>query len=177
MPTLDWHCRRIGGVTLVELVVESEGGCHVRIDSELSPVWPPRSQGVPVAGWDGTAYETTLEAGDRQVIGFASPAEPTDPPATLETLSPQQESSLTPHQLVRALGGSKPPRDAVPRSETETHTPRPAVSVDASNTDGPPRANEDSVTDQQRLDRLARRQRELRRRVDALASSAESRYE
>ena len=72
MATLDWHHTRAGGVTLVELVVTTDYPASVRIESELTPVWPPRRQGVPAAGWEGNSFETTVAGEDRLVVGYAS---------------------------------------------------------------------------------------------------------
>lgn len=122
MATLDWQQRRTDGVTLVELLVTSERTCHVRIESTLTPVWPPRRQGVPDTGWTDNTFEGTIQDGGRLVLGFATPAEPTDPPAVLETEEEPSET-VEPRDIVRALGDAAPPRDALPApklGETET---------------------------------------------------------
>ena len=113
MPTLDWTCDRTAGVTFVELRVTGEAGQRVRIESALEPVWPPRRQGQPAAGWDGTSFEGEIGGGSL-VVGYASPAEPTDPPAELQPVSGEEET-IDPGDVVRALGTGTPPRDAVPR--------------------------------------------------------------
>jgi len=112
MATLDWQQDRTGGVTLVELVVRSGRDERVRVDSRLEPVWPPRRQGVPAAGWDETGYEGEIEADSRLVLGYASPAEPADPPAELTEPRAATEE-VTAHDLLRTLGEAGPPRDAV----------------------------------------------------------------
>lgn len=118
MPTLDWQLSHTEGVTLVELLVTAETTTQVRIESTLTPVWPPRRQGVPAAGWDGNSFETTVAAGDRVVVGYASPAEPDGPPARLATEQPgTADETLDPRALVRALGEANPPRDLVPADE------------------------------------------------------------
>jgi cell division protein FtsB len=122
MATLDWHHTRTGGVTLVELLVTTEHAASIRIESELTPVWPPRRQGVPAAGWEGNSFETTVAADDRLVVGYASPAEPEGQPATVEsqpTDSTASESEVDPQTLLRALGEAKPPRDLVPDGQRE----------------------------------------------------------
>jgi len=113
MATLDWTCDRTDGVTLVELRVTGETGQRVRVQSTLEPVWPPRRQGQPATGWDGASFEGNLEDGSL-VVGYASPAEPTDPPAKLQPVS-GDEQGIDPGDVVRALGAGTPPRDAVPR--------------------------------------------------------------
>jgi len=122
MATLDWHHTRAGGVTLVELLVTTDHPASVRIESELTPVWPPRRQGVPAAGWEGNSFETTVAGEDRLVVGYASPAEPDGQPATVESRpadSTGMESGVDPETLLQALGEAKPPRDLVPDTQPE----------------------------------------------------------
>lgn len=128
MATLDWHLSRTDGVTLVELQVSSDTRERVRIESTLDPVWPPREQGVPVAGWDDGCFEDIVTEGDTLVVGYASPAAPTEPPAELvvnESVPTEEtprnsdgpllsDESVTARTLVRTLGEAAPPRDAVP---------------------------------------------------------------
>lgn len=116
MATLNWNLTRSDGVTLVEVVVTSETTEQVRIESALTPVWPPRRQGVPVPGWDGPTFDGTVEPDAPLVVGYASPAAPVDPPATV-TDAPAEDGAVSPRTLVRALGDAAPPRDAVPAGE------------------------------------------------------------
>ena len=157
MATLDWQLSRTDGVTLVELQVTSDATEQVRIDSTLTPVWPPRQQGVPLAGWDDGSFEGVVREDERLVIGYASPADPTEPPAELvseESVPGEQtpdgdDESVTARTLVRTLGEATPPRDAVPTGEGQanhaTHRPGP----DASPTARPAPVDEwlDAVTD------------------------------
>lgn len=113
MVTLDWQQTRRNGTTLVEVLVRSDITTGVRIESILTPVWPPRRQGVPVAGWDGNRFEGKIEAGEWLVLGYATPAEPTEQPATVEAIDSDTSIEHSPRSLVRALGEAKPPRDAV----------------------------------------------------------------
>ena len=122
MATLDWHHTRTGGVTLVELQVTTEHAASIRIESELTPVWPPRQQGVPAAGWEGNSFETAVTADDRLIVGYASPAEPDGQPATVESRPADSAGAgpeVGPQTLLRALGEAKPPRDLVPETEPE----------------------------------------------------------
>jgi len=118
MASLDWELTRRNGVTLVELVVTAEAEEWIRVDSRLEPVWPPRRQGVPAAGWDGTGFEGRVGPDDPLVLGYASPAAPVEPPARLETPvpdgSPSDGAAVSARALVRTLGESAPPRDVVP---------------------------------------------------------------
>lgn len=117
MPTLDWQVAATSETTLVELFVTSDTETRVEISSNLEPIWPPRRQGRPAAGWDGSRFEGVVSAGEPLVLGYASPDDPVEPPATIVDTEPVTESSggaPTPEALVRELGEAGPPRDAVP---------------------------------------------------------------
>lgn len=89
MVTLDWETERTDGVTLVRLYVTSEYRRRVRVENRLDgPVWPPRREGQPAAGWDGDAFEGVVTPADRLVVGYASPAPPADPPAEVVSEEP-----------------------------------------------------------------------------------------
>lgn len=114
MPTLDWSVDRRGGVTLVELSVTSDTDTHVRIESTLEPVWPPRTQGVPVSGWDGASYEAEIAATEQLSVGYATPADPTEPPAELTVVDDCESGQRLPvREVVRSLGTAAPPADVV----------------------------------------------------------------
>lgn len=133
MATLDCHQRRSRGVTLVELHVHSDIGETVRVESNLRPVWPPRRGGRPASGWDETGYDGVVAEDGSLVLGYATPAEPADQPAVLaeeqplsgddceatgaETTGPATAEigeTTRAARLVQVLGGSEPPRCAVP---------------------------------------------------------------
>lgn len=121
----DTRVRRYGRVTLVDVVVENDGRRprRVRVTSELDgPVWPPRREGVPEAGWDGGEFSTRLDPGERRSLGFASPADPVDPPVSVDADAPTTDggSAVTPGALVRTLGDPRPPGDAVGRPTART---------------------------------------------------------
>jgi DNA-binding transcriptional MerR regulator len=118
MASLDWQLTHRNDITLVELYVTSDTDEQVRIESNLEPVWPPRRQGVPVAGWDDTGFEGTVEADRPLVVGYASPTEPEEPPATL--VDPYEDGGEpTAREVVRTLGDASPPRDVVPTPDGE----------------------------------------------------------
>lgn len=133
-------CRtaRPGGVTLVAVRIDNRVGAagvdahRVRIESRIEgPTWPPRVEGVPAAPWDGDAAAVVVPTGRVASLGFASPAEPVEPPVELESVEPTDEATdatepagpdPTPQDVLRVLGDPSPPRDAVdPRPG-----PRPA---------------------------------------------------
>lgn len=125
MTELEWTVRREGDVTLVEAVVSREAAVvsedpalTVTVESLLDgPVWPPRRDGVPIAGWSGRRFETAVSAGERVAVGFASPAAPADPPVEIADRTRgavRSSDDATPSDVLRALGDPSPPRDAVP---------------------------------------------------------------
>ena len=142
MATLDWSLARVDEVTFVELVVTSDIDERVEIESHLRPVWPPRRRGRPAAGWDETGVTGVVTADDPLVLGYASPAEPADPPAELTDCQPVtaaesasgdggSDDTPSPQLLVRALGAAEPPRDAIPVPETGEATTQRQPAPDA----------------------------------------------
>jgi hypothetical protein len=128
MASLSWDLTRHNGVTLVELVVTADAEEWVRVNSRLRPVWPPRRQGVPVAGWDDACFEGRVGPDAPLVLGYASPAAPADPPVELEPVGADGEfladDRVSPRAIVRALGESAPPRDVVPTGDTRERSGR-----------------------------------------------------
>ncbi|WP_436933634.1 DUF7857 domain-containing protein [Halovenus marina] len=147
MASLDWECRRADGVTLVELLVTSDTAERVCIESTIEPVWPPRSQGRPTEGWGENSFDGTVSDESALAVGYASPADPADPPAVIaETTSVSagtakassdsdtnrtspkgrlngshdRAEDVTARALARTLGESGPPRDAVPLPSDES---------------------------------------------------------
>ena len=145
MVTLRWSAESRSGthgtVTLVELVVENpdDTATRIRIGNRLDgPVWPPRSDGVPEAGWDDGGFEGVVEGDDRISLGYASPGTrddppvevvwteraetpredrpPSDPPrgAGLDSSDVVVDAEPTVHGAIRALEDPRPPSDAVP---------------------------------------------------------------
>ena len=115
MATLEANCRTAGGVTLVEVCVTAARPRRVRVENRLEgPVWPPRSDGVPEPGWDGEGFEGRVAPDDRLVLGYASPADPVDPPARIADEGEPGDREPTPQAVVKALGRREPPRAAMP---------------------------------------------------------------
>jgi len=76
MLELDSHVERRAGVALVTLVVRNptDAPRRGRVANLLAgPVWPPRCEGVPAAGWDDGGFEGVVPARDRRALGYASP--------------------------------------------------------------------------------------------------------
>lgn len=115
MATLESRCRTVGEVSLVELCVTAARARRVRIENCLEgPVWPPRADGVPEPGWDGSGFEGRVDPDAPLVLGYASPAAPADPPARIAEESDPGDREPTPEAVVKALGRREPPRDAMP---------------------------------------------------------------
>lgn len=136
MVSLETRTSSGGDVTLVELLVTTDAPMAVRIENRLDgPVWPPRRQGVPAEGWDETGFEGVVE--ERLVLGYATPAAPTDTPAEIVSAHPVNDAApdedVTPEALVRSLGDARPPRDAIDRS---TDAPAPGRDVPGDDTSG-----------------------------------------
>jgi hypothetical protein len=104
-----------GDATLVTLSLSSADPTHVRIANRLDgPVWPPREQGVPAAGWDEEGFEGVVDG--TLALGYACPVttDETAPPAEIvETRPPTDDDAVTARSLVRDLGDASPPPAAV----------------------------------------------------------------
>jgi hypothetical protein len=140
MARLDWHVTSEEGVTLVHLLVTSEGTERIRVENCLDGrVWPPRSQGVPEEGWADEGFEGVVDVDDRLVLGYASPADPTEPPARIESIEPVDGSEsgkpVSARDVVRTLGDPTPPRDAVPRDGDADRGQPTETSPDCGRTD------------------------------------------
>lgn len=128
MVTIETTADRRDGVTLVTATVTDEAApTRVTVESRLDgPVWPPRRQGTPAAGWeengggahgieekDGvTGFEGVVPADGRLAIGFATPGEPRDPPVAVTTVEPADgadDELATPAAVLRGLGDPSPP--------------------------------------------------------------------
>jgi hypothetical protein len=121
MVELDVQTERRDCVTFVAATVHNDGrtGRQVRLRTELDPVWPPRRQGVPAAGWHEDGVTFTVPAGRTRGVGFATPAAPDGPVLTVAETEPvaggdEERPAPTPEHVVRALGDPTPPADAVP---------------------------------------------------------------
>lgn len=114
MVSLDWETTAAGDATLVTAALESDDPTRVRVANCLDgPVWPPRRQGVPAAGWDEDGFAGVVDG--RRVLGYACPADPADPPVRIVGERPPDDANggLSPRDLVRQLGDPAPPPDAV----------------------------------------------------------------
>ncbi|WP_135534965.1 DUF7857 domain-containing protein [Halostella pelagica] len=138
MVEVECRTRREDGVTLVAAVVRNDTGVRrrVRIEHTLDgPTWPPRRHGVPVEGWDGNGYVTTVAADGQTAVGFASPAPPESPSVRVASDrraipkdgERRQTADATAGGVIRRLGDPSPPVDAVPAGD-----PGPSAADDGS---------------------------------------------
>ncbi|AEN07046.1 hypothetical protein [Halolamina sp.] len=124
---LDWTTRRASGVTLVAIRLQNERAADrtVRLENQLDgPVLPPRRQGEPEQGWDREGVTKRIPAGDEAALGYACPADATDPPVVVESVEaagePANDELVA--QAIRQLGDARPPRSVLgetPESEQE----------------------------------------------------------
>lgn len=130
MVTVESGATAVDGVTLVTVRVSGDGVARrVRVEQRLDgPVWPPRREGRPVAGWDETGYEGTVPAEGRLVLGYATPAPPDSPPVSVEEGAVVEETDAAgiaddPTAVLQRLGDPSPPRDAVSLPDSDAGTP------------------------------------------------------
>lgn len=116
MAHLECTQESLDGVTLVECRLESEAPERVTLEAtHEGPIWPPRRQGVPEAGWDEDGWTGVVSPEGPLALGYATPAEPAPPAMELAASEPAPDEAETPgpRAVLRALGDPRPPRDAV----------------------------------------------------------------
>lgn len=128
---LDWSVDREGDASLVSCRVRNDGAVprRVRVESRLDgAVLPPRRGGVPESGWDADGVTAVLAPDERRAFGFASVADPAEPPvavASADPIDPGSEAEVDAADVagdpvrtaVRDLGNPRPPRRAVDDAE------------------------------------------------------------
>lgn len=117
MVELDTSVERTDGVTLVRATVTNTRGTPqmVRVESQLDgPTWPPRREGFTAPEWDGNCWERGIMPGQCLGFGFASPAEPVDPPLEIvEVERTPPEAFQTVDHVLADLDDALPPRDII----------------------------------------------------------------
>jgi hypothetical protein len=130
MVTIDCTADAHNGVTLVTARLRDINvPTQIRVESRLDgPVWPPRREGLPEPGWTDTGFDGVVGPGT-EVLGYATPASPSDPPAELvdwepvPDAEPREELTEDTDSVVRHLGDPSPPADAVPASGSAVEEP------------------------------------------------------
>lgn len=136
----EWNLTEVAEVALVEVSVHNPTAVdrRVRVENRLDgPTLPPRTGGVPEAGWDADGYAGVVPAGERLRLGFASPATPTEPPVAVEDAGRADDEDgagsaggADAVAAVRLLDDGAPPADALPAAGGAGD--EPAVGTDAS---------------------------------------------
>ncbi|MBP1987976.1 DUF7857 domain-containing protein [Halolamina salifodinae] len=117
---LDWTQQSAAGVSLVAARLRNRRATdrRVRLENRLDgPVFPPRRNGVPEAGWDRGGVTTVVPAGGTVALGYACPAPESTPPVAVEAVEPAADrgGETDPATAVRKLGDHRPPRDVLDR--------------------------------------------------------------
>lgn len=136
---LEWSQRHKAGVALVSVRLRNETGLdrRVRLQNRLAgPVLPPRTEGVPEAGWDWDGVTVRVPAGETVALGYACPVADAggdaeadqsvgsngercgDPPLVIADVGPPAATSPGANHAVRRLGDPRPPRAVVADDET-----------------------------------------------------------
>jgi hypothetical protein len=83
MPELTVRTVRSDSITFVECVLSTDGPCRVRLERQFEgTVWPPRTGGRIVGGWDRDGVTLETDAG-KTAIGFATPETTTERPIAI----------------------------------------------------------------------------------------------
>ena len=125
MVTFDCRAERVDGVTLVTATVtDIAEPTRITIRNRLDgPLWPPRTQGVPEAGWSEDGFKGVAGPGT-QALGYATPAPPSAQPAELVRAEPVPDTTIADERLdsaaavLRELGDPSPPAAAVQTTES-----------------------------------------------------------
>ena len=194
MVTFDCRAERVDGVTLVTATVgDVTESTRITVRNCLDgPLWPPRKQGVPEAGWTEDGFAGVVGPGTH-ALGYATPAPPSDQPAELVCAEPAPTSSPADERLdsadavLRELGDPSPPVDAVPTAESvqvaETPSAGPPGSAPERDIEAQPEGSQQPVgsgtppsqrSDQQLPDAVLRWLEAVARRVDRSERLAEA---
>ncbi|WP_336336194.1 DUF7857 domain-containing protein [Haloarcula brevis] len=190
MVSFDCRAERVDGVTLVTATVDDIAEpTRITVRNRLDgPLWPPRRQGVPEAGWTENGFDGVVGPGTH-ALGYATPAPPTDQPAELASVEPAPDDVPADERLdsidavVRELGDPSPPADAVPTSDpagaAEGRGRRPdGTAVAQGSEPGPPPAEPRTVrgqrSDQHLPDSVSQWLETVARRVDRAERLAEA---
>lgn len=152
MVTFDCSASHHDGVTLVTVFLRDlETPMRVTVRNCLDgPVWPPRSEGLPEAGWTATGFSGVLAPGSH-ALGYATPARPEGTPAELADavaapeVAPVGSRSDRPADVVRELGDPSPPADAVPAADPSTPQTPAATAPRDDDSHSPPTADSEGA--------------------------------
>lgn len=141
---LDWSQTHAAGVTLVSVRVRNDTGIdrRVRLQNRLrGPVLPPRTEGVPEAGWNRNGVSVRVPSGETVALGYACPAgesdgdRSADPPVRLADVGPASKTPPAPTGTIRRLGDPRPPRTVVDPDEGGPEETAPGTEQTAPDTE------------------------------------------
>lgn len=104
--------KRQNGVTLVHATVTNTRATTqtVSVRSQVDgPTWLPRHDGIPASEWTDETWTAVLKPGETRGLGFATPAEPTDSPAEIVSVSRSQENERNNEDIISSLEDWSPP--------------------------------------------------------------------
>lgn len=147
---LDWSTQQASGVTLVALRLQNERATArtVHLENRLDgPVLPPRRHGEPEQGWDREGVTTRIPAGEAVALGYACPADATDPPVDITTVEAATEPATADPvaHAIRQLGDARPPRSVL--GESITGDQQPDTTPDESPDEQPEDADREPAPD------------------------------
>lgn len=116
MAEVEAEFHRRDGLTFVQATVTNSRTTRqwIRVESRLDgPIWPPDRGTAATPEWTGESWEATLEPGQTVGLGFATPAEPTEP--VVEVASTRRATDDTDRERTRdvmaKLDDWSPPSD------------------------------------------------------------------
>lgn len=114
MVEVETAVERRRGITFVTAKVTNTRSTpqRVRLESTLDgPTWPPKRGEVRSPEWVEDTWDATVLPGQTRGTGFASPAEPTDSPVTLVSVSraSDDESAPSEEDVIADLDEWSPP--------------------------------------------------------------------
>lgn len=104
--------KRQNGVTLVRATVRNTKTTTQRVSARSrvdGPTWLPEHNGVPSPEWTKETWTAVLDPGEVRGFGFATPAEPTDTPVEIVSVSRSEETEPDNEDIIASLEDWSPP--------------------------------------------------------------------
>lgn len=117
MVEVDATAERVDDVTFVQATVTNTRGTpqSVRVESTLEgDIWVPHRGDFPAPEWDGNCWEKGILPGETCGFGFASAADPVEPPVEIVSVERVSAENLeTVEEVLASLDDAVPPRRVV----------------------------------------------------------------
>jgi len=117
MVEVETDVERRNGVTFVRATVRNTRSTPqtVRLVNRLDgPTWQPRFGAVTAPEWQDDTWERTVKPGQTLGVGYASPADPSDPPLEAVSVSREEgEQTESTREVLASLDDWSPPNDAL----------------------------------------------------------------